>query len=151
MRGLPAIGAVLTCALALGACGGSDTEAVVEAPTTATTAPPPSTTAVPAAREGCVPGLLAAAARDAYPGATVTDQVCSSTFAIATVDGETTGPVIGYFQIGEDGRWALVTTGGLEGDQFEDRPEGLPDTLVTSWRQAYTARVTAEGRAGAGP
>lgn len=141
---LRAIGAVLVCSLALGACGGSDPERVAEAPTTPTTAPPSTTTTLPAARDGCVPGLLAAAAQGAYPGAGVTDQVCSSTFAVATVVGGTTGTVIGYFQIGGDGRWVLATTGEIEGDQFVDRPEGLPDVLITGWRRAYTARVTAE-------
>jgi hypothetical protein len=144
MRGTVWIGVALACAVVLGACGGSDDEAVLDAPTTATTAPPSTTTTRPPPREACLPRLLAAAAELRYPAATVADQACSSTFAVGTIDSPTTDPVVGYFQIGEDGRWVLVTTGQIGGDQFIDRPTGLPDALILNWRRAYSVRVTAE-------
>jgi hypothetical protein len=144
MRGTRRFGVALACAVALGACGGSDGEVAVETPTTATTAPPTTTTTRPPPREGCVPGLLAVAAEGQFRAATVTDQACSSTFAIATIDGPTTDPVVGYFQIGDDGRWVLVATGDIDGDQYADRPPGLIDALVANWRRAYTARAETE-------
>lgn len=140
-----AIGALVATGLVMvgAACGSSssnDTTAGNPTPTFDTKAPKTTaTTAKSTSTAECASKPLADALAKAKADAKLGDFACSSTFAVATVEGPglTQFGEAGFFEANADGQWVFVKTVKVDDATFAAAPEGFPRSVYDQWLPAY--------------
>lgn len=125
-----------------GACGGgtSSTDSGAPTPTPLGTNAPKTTVSVVATLSApCEKKPLAEGLARSKPDATLGDFACSSTFAVATVEapGLAQFGEAGWFHVVEDGKWTLIKTVPVDGNEFAAAPEGFPRAIYEQWLSAY--------------
>jgi hypothetical protein len=125
-----------------GACGSgsSSTDSGAPTPTPLGTNAPKTTVSVVATLSApCEKKPLAEGLAKAKPDATLGDFACSSTFAVATVEGPGLAQFgeAGWFNVVADGQWTLIKTVKVDGNEFASAPEGFPRAIYEQWLSAY--------------
>lgn len=146
----PVLALLLVTVLAA-ACSSTETassgESNFPAPSTAATAttdlgPPVTTTA----RAACSAATLGAAAVATFEAAALIDVVCEPEAATATLTNGPDGELVVLFTL-QNGTWALVGSGPIDGDVVAIAPTGFSPTAVPSWQRLRNARL-ARGQGG---
>lgn len=137
---LVATGLAMSVAAACGSSSSSSTQAGNPTPTFDTKAPKTTaTTAKGTATAACESKPLAEALAKAKADAKLGDYACSSTFAVATVEGPGLAQFgeAGFFTAGTDGQWVFVKTVPVDGTTLSSAPEGFPKAIYDQWLPSY--------------
>lgn len=136
LAGIAALGAV---ALGAACSASTTTDASNQAPTFQTNPPRTTPTTVVVKSATCDRKPLADALAKAKADATLGDFSCSSTFAVATVEGPglTQWGEAGFFTVVDDGQWTLVKTVKVDDATLAAAPTGFPQTVYQQWLPQY--------------
>lgn len=139
-RALASLGALAALTVVAVACSSSSEQGAATVGTPFQTNPPKTTpTTVKVNTATCAQKPLADALAKAKPEAKLGDYKCSSTFAVATVEGPGLAQFgeAGFFTVVDDGQWTFAKTVKVDDATLSSAPEGFPKAIYEEWLSAY--------------